>query len=131
MAKNLDIVALIDAYAPALTDKQREMMELYYYDDLSLAEIAENSGISRQGVRDSIKRGESTVIELEDKLGCARRHRALADQLARIRANLQEIVVVNETFTYSDRIRTAADEIISALDAAEAEPTAKENDFGL
>ena len=119
MAKNLDIVGLIDAYAPALTEKQREMMEFYYYDDLSLAEIAENSGISRQGVRDAIKRGETTVLELEEKLGYAKRRRALSEQLARIRANVQEIVVVNETFTYSDRIRAAADEIVAALDAAE------------
>lgn len=131
MAKNLDIVGLIDAYAPALTEKQREMMEFYYYDDLSLAEIAENSGISRQGVRDAIKRGETTVLELEEKLGYAKRRRALSEQLARIRANVQEIVVVNETFTYSDRIRAAADEIVAALDAAENEPITEENDSGL
>lgn len=131
MAKNLDIVGLIDAYAPALTEKQREMMEFYYYDDLSLAEIAENSGISRQGVRDAIKRGETTVLELEEKLGYAKRRRALSEQLARIRANVQEIVVVNETFTYSDRIRAAADEIVAALDEAENEPITEENDSGL
>ncbi len=131
MAKNLDIVGLIDAYAPALTEKQREMMEFYYYDDLSLAEIAENSGISRQGVRDAIKRGETTVLELEEKLGYAKRRRALSEQLARIRANVQEIVVVNETFTYSDRIRAAADEIVAALDEAENALITEENDSGV
>ena len=64
MAKNLEISYLLDFYGDVLTDKQRDVMEQYYNDDFSLSEIAENFGISRQGVRDAIKRGETTMLEL-------------------------------------------------------------------
>ena len=119
MAKNLNMVYLIDTYAPVLTDKQREVLELYYYDDLSLAEIAQNSGISRQGVRDSIKRGETAMLEMEDRLGLARRMRALGQQLEAIRSNTQEIVIANETYTYSNEIKRATQNIFSALERIE------------
>lgn len=56
VAKNMEMAFLCDFYGDMLTDKQRDVMELYYNDDLSLSEIAENAGITRQGVRDSIKR---------------------------------------------------------------------------
>ena len=56
MSKDLTVSYLLDFYGDVLTDKQRDVMEQYYNDDLSLAEIAENFGITRQGVRDAIKR---------------------------------------------------------------------------
>lgn len=65
MAKNLEISFLLDFYGSMLTEKQRIMIEYYYNDDLSLAEIADNEGITRQGVRDSIKRAEGQLLELE------------------------------------------------------------------
>lgn len=66
--KEYRMALLLDYYGPMLTDKQREDMDLYYNEDLSLAEIAEHSQISRQGVRDSIKRGEAYIEELEGRL---------------------------------------------------------------
>lgn len=69
MAKDLKFASLLDVYGGVLTDKQREMLELYYNEDLSLSEIAANEGISRQGVRDSIKRGEETLLEVDSKIG--------------------------------------------------------------
>lgn len=69
MAKDLRFSSLLDIYGGVLTEKQREMMELYYDEDLSLSEIAANCGISRQGVRDSIKRGEETLTDLDGKIG--------------------------------------------------------------
>ncbi|MEG1984681.1 MAG: sigma factor-like helix-turn-helix DNA-binding protein [Oscillospiraceae bacterium] len=119
MAKNLDMVYLIDTYAAALTDKQREVLEFYYYDDLSLAEIAQNSGITRQGVRDSIKRGETAIIELEERLGFAKKMRGIRNNMQRIHKNAQEIIVINDTFTYSNEIKRAAAEILSALEQTE------------
>ena len=56
--KNLAYSVLLDFYGPVLTDKQRVILTEYYDEDLSLAEIAENLGITRQGVRDGIKRAE-------------------------------------------------------------------------
>lgn len=73
MAKNLEIAYLLDFYGDMLTEKQRNAIDLYYNDDLSLAEIAEASDISRQGVRDNIKRAEQILTELENKLGLAKR----------------------------------------------------------
>ena len=69
MDKKLATSDLLDIYGELLTDKQRDMLELYYNDDLSLAEIAEHYEISRQGVHDSIKRGEETLNEYERVLG--------------------------------------------------------------
>lgn len=64
---------LLDFYGDVLSERQREAMELFYNGDLSLAEIAEITGITRQGVRDRIVKGEQIVSELEEKLGLARR----------------------------------------------------------
>ena len=61
VTKNLEISYLLDFYGDVLTEKQRDVMEQYYNDDLSLSEIADNFGITRQGVRDAIKRGEGTI----------------------------------------------------------------------
>ncbi|MBR4555426.1 MAG: putative DNA-binding protein [Ruminococcus sp.] len=69
MNKNLATSDLLDIYGQLLTEKQRDMLELYYNDDLSLSEIAEHYEISRQGVHDSIKRGEETLEEYEKILG--------------------------------------------------------------
>ena len=65
--KNLAYSVLLDFYGPVLTDKQRVILTEYYDEDLSLAEIAENLGITRQGVRDAIKHGEAALDELEQK----------------------------------------------------------------
>ena len=75
MAKNLEISFLLDFYGDMLTDKQRDVVELYYNEDLSLAEIAAHSGITRQGVRDSIKRAEGQLLEYEERLHLAARFR--------------------------------------------------------
>ena len=73
MDKNVEISFLYDIYGKLLTDKQAEAIELYYNDDLSLGEIADNSSITRQGVRDNIKRAEAILYDAEEKLGIARR----------------------------------------------------------
>lgn len=73
VAKNLEIIMLLDFYGDMLTEKQRDFLGYYYNDDLSLSEIAENEGITRQGVRDSIKRAESQLLEMEEKLSFAKR----------------------------------------------------------
>ena len=83
--KNLAYSVLLDFYGPVLTDKQRVILTEYYDEDLSLAEIAENLGITRQGVRDAIKHGEAALDELEQKLGNARRHTRMQADLDRLR----------------------------------------------
>ena len=68
LAKNLDITILLDFYGDMLTPKQREFLDYYYNEDLSLSEIAENNEITRQAVRDIIKKGEKKLFEYEEKL---------------------------------------------------------------
>ena len=81
--KDLRISVLLDHYGAMLTDKQREVIDLYYNDDLSLSEIAENYGISRQGVRDVIVRAEAAMDEIEEKTHLIRRfHQSQKELLA-------------------------------------------------
>ena len=73
VAKDLRIAYLLDFYGDMLTGTQREVLDAYYNEDLSLAEIAQDRDITRQGVRDAIKRAEQQLLEMEDRLGLARR----------------------------------------------------------
>ena len=64
--KTFEMCMLFDFYGDILTDKQKELFDLYYNDDLSLAEISEHMGITRQGVRDGIMRAEHTLRATEE-----------------------------------------------------------------
>lgn len=86
---------LFDFYGDILTDRQRELFDLYYNEDLSLAEIAENCGISRQGVRDVIVRAEAAMNELEDKTGLLKRFMRMQDSVDAIVAAANEIKTIN------------------------------------
>ena len=68
MEKNVKISILCDLYGKLLTEKQFEFLNDYYNNDLSLSEIAENNQITRQAVRDIIKKGEKKLFEYEEKL---------------------------------------------------------------
>ena len=69
--KNMNISFVLDFYGDVLGEKQRAVLELYYNEDLSLSEIAESEGMTRQGVRHIVKKAEQELIFLEDKLGLA------------------------------------------------------------
>ncbi|MBE6580871.1 MAG: hypothetical protein E7650_04540 [Ruminococcaceae bacterium] len=77
--KNLQLAELIDTYAMLLSDRQQRLLDLYYNEDLSLGEIAEDVGISRQGVRDSIKKAERELAFFEEKLGLVARANAVRE----------------------------------------------------
>lgn len=82
--KNMRYCLFLDFYGEVLSENQRTMMDLYYNEDFSLSEIADEVGITRQGVRDAIRRAEDTLDSLEEKLGlCARfeRLRAQRDEI--------------------------------------------------
>lgn len=90
LAKDFErINSLLDFYGDMLTDRQKDFLEYYYIDDLSLAEIAENEGITRQGVRDAIKRAEAQLFEMEQRLGLAKR-------FAEVKKGLDEILEAAE-----------------------------------
>lgn len=87
--KNMNIPYLLDFYGEVLTERSRSILEMYYDDDLSLAEIAENEGISRQGIRHIIKKGEEELFFLEEHLG-------LASEFTEIQSVAKELISVSE-----------------------------------
>lgn len=86
---------LFDFYGELLTERQKEFFDLYYNEDLSLAEIAENYGISRQGVRDVIVRAEAYMTEIEDRTGIIRRFMRSRNAIAAIETAAAEIEKIN------------------------------------
>ena len=77
--KNLKLAYLLDFYGDVLDEHTRTVMKAYYDDDLSLSEIAEGVGISRQGVRHVIKKGEEHLSFLEDRLGLLAHYEQLTE----------------------------------------------------
>ena len=80
--KNLRLSVLFDAYGSLLTSDQQNMFDLYYNEDLSLAEIAEHTGLSRQGVRYAIKHAEESLLNYEEKLGLSKKAELLQSNLS-------------------------------------------------
>ena len=81
---------LLDFYGELLTDRQRECYDLHYNDDLSLSEIAEQCGISRQGAWDNIRRASASMEELEEKTGLIGRFLKTEEGLRRVLSLLEE-----------------------------------------
>ena len=81
-----EIALLLDFYGGCLTEKQRQAAEMYFQEDLSLGEIALLTGITRQGVRDCLKKAENALFEMEEKTGLAQRHRRQRGQLEELQA---------------------------------------------
>lgn len=111
MAKNLEVTLLFDIYGDMLTQKQRDFIGYYYDDDLSLAEIAENEGITRQGVRDAIKRAEAQLYDFEQNLGLKRRFEELKSGLDEITKMAEIINEVNRSTILSREINDAVSHI--------------------
>ena len=89
LAANLYVSELLDRYGKLLSDKQYRILDGYYNNDLSLSEIAENEGITRQGVADFVKRSEAQLFEFEEKLGFLRTTAALKN--AALKNDVKEI----------------------------------------
>ncbi len=88
--KNLAISDLLDEYSAVLSERHRELMDLYYNQDLSLAEIAQIVGISRQGVRDGIKKAEEELFFLEERLHLLQRANSLRAAAERLLLHADE-----------------------------------------
>jgi predicted DNA-binding protein YlxM (UPF0122 family) len=113
--KSIELVLLFDFYGNMLTDKQKEFFDLYYNQDLSLSEIAENEGITRQGVRDAIVRARNILLEFEEKLGLYRRYGNIDESLEKILALAEDIKNINARNFLSNPIDDRAREIIETV----------------
>lgn len=136
MAVNPEFTVLLDVYGNVLTEKERAMLDYYYNDDLSLREISdnenaerrekralgeesgsvrqdarENDTITRQGVRDTIKRAEAKLLAMEEKLGLVRRNREMRQIVAEIRKNAEKAAVRAYQSRAPKEIITAASDI--------------------
>ncbi len=80
----LEIILLYDIYAPLLSDKQRDTLDLYLNEDLSLGEIAESTDVTRQAVMNCIRKGEQRLTELESAMGLARRFNEITKRLDKL-----------------------------------------------
>ena len=89
MAKDLENTILFDVYGSLLTEKQRETLEFYYNDDLSLGEISEETGITRQGVMNCIKTSEARLSELEEEMGLVGRFKQLNNKVEALEKKLK------------------------------------------
>ncbi len=87
---------LLDFYGELLTEKQRQCYDLHYNEDLSLSEIAEQSGISRQGVWDNIRRAEAAMKEMEEKTGLIRRSIRIREALEQLEGQLRELAELSQ-----------------------------------
>jgi len=102
--KNVKIALLYDFYGDILTAKQSDAIDLYYNEDLSLAEISRHLNITRQGVLDNIKRGEATLLKMEDKL-------KLVEKFAGINAKLEEVNGIIRKIENSPSVELLSDDI--------------------
>lgn len=141
MAVSPEFTVLLDVYGSILTQKERDMLDYYYNDDLSLREISdnenaarrerreaggepsrENDTITRQGVRDTIKRAEAKLLSMEEKLGLVQKNREMAAIVARIRQNAEKAAVrayqaraPKEIITTASDIDTLAEQLEELL----------------
>lgn len=95
--KDLEIALLLDFYGELLSDSRRHAAELYYNEDLSLAEVADEMGITRQGVRDSIEKAKAQLATYEEKLGLAAKFREIGKILDDIVPRLEAIAAQSDT----------------------------------
>ena len=89
--KNLNMGYLLDFYGEVLSEKKRNVLDWYYNGDLSLSEIAEEIGISRQGVRDIINKTEEELLFYEERLGLAGKAKKAAESIKKAIEQLEEI----------------------------------------
>ena len=116
MAKDMKVALLLDFYGDLLTEKQKDSLEFYYDNDLSLGEIAANLGISRQGVRDNIKRAEAILLEMEEKLGLAAKFSEIKQRLQSVRTAVDVIDRKNMRIYRSNEINESIKIILAELD---------------
>ncbi len=91
MEKNVQIGILLDIYGKLLTEKQKKLLEDYYNNDLSLSEIAENENITRQAVRDNLKKGENNLFEYEQKLQLMNKNIKIKEKIQSILTEIEKI----------------------------------------
>ncbi|MBQ2932893.1 MAG: YlxM family DNA-binding protein [Clostridia bacterium] len=116
MEKNVEISLLFSFYGKMLTDRQADTVELYYNEDLSLSEVGAELGISRQGVRDNLKRAEAILYDTEKRLGLAERFLRIKSKLSDIDRIIAEIESSPDSQTLSVNIKKQINSILTIIE---------------
>ena len=106
--KDLNIGFLLDFYGDVLKDRRREALDLYYNNDMSLSEIAAEIDISRQGVRDIIKKAEEELFFYEEKLG-------LAEKLKNVEKSASELLVIADAHKLPGEVSEKIKELLATV----------------
>jgi len=113
MESRFELIWLMDFYGAMLTDHRREVMRLYCEEDMTLAEIAEQLSITRQGVSDALKKGRAQLEDYEEKLGLAARYRALGEAAQRCMDALEKVQGVSGDEPHLNAAKQALENIIN------------------
>ena len=97
MDKTVRMALLFDLYGELLTERQREFFSLYYNENLTLSEIAENSGVSRQAVRDLVSKSEAALEDIERRTNLLARFEQISSDLDGVSGCVKEICALNES----------------------------------
>ncbi|MDO4743899.1 MAG: YlxM family DNA-binding protein [Clostridia bacterium] len=116
MEKNVEVSLLFSFYGKMLTDRQADTVELYYNEDLSLAEVGAELGISRQGVRDNLKRAEAILYDTEERLGLAQKFLGIKSKLSEIDRIIAEIEDSPEAKSLSVGIKKQINSILTIVE---------------
>jgi predicted DNA-binding protein YlxM (UPF0122 family) len=112
---------LYDFYGDLLTDRQKEFYDLYYNEDLSLAEIAENYSITRQGVRDVIMRAEAILTATEEKTGIIRRFHKMQEHIQTVQDSLDKVMALNQDKYQDDALEALCLQMQGAVELLKKE----------
>ncbi len=115
MERNVEVSLLFSFYGKMLTDRQADTVDLYYNEDLSLAEIGAELGISRQGVRDNLKRAEAILYDTEERLGLVSRFLGIKNRLAEIDRIIADIEGTPEAKSLSADIKRKINSILTIV----------------
>ena len=110
----LEMALLLDYYGGMLTDKQRDCFDMRYNQDLSLGEIAESMGVSRQAVNDNLSRTEALLRRMEENIGCVKRYKLAREAVSEIR----NAATVLDTSS-DPAVRVMAQQILTAVQTIE------------
>ena len=116
MAKDFNMCVLLDIYGALISEKQFEVMDYYYNQDYSLAEISEHLNITRQGVRDSIKRAEQVLLECEDKLKLTKKEEQLRIKTEKINNLIIKIKELNNLEIKNNSLAAFTDELANEVE---------------
>ena len=106
--KNLQIGYLLDFYGELLNERKRSAMDMYYNEDFSLSEIAEELNISRQGARDIIKKCEEELLFFEEKLG-------LAQKLRKVEESASDLAEISGRYSLPREVSEKISELLNIV----------------